>query len=191
MKLEYVITAKTYSIESCFDEYGNEHSMIEENSGAEFFNKKTPTDIVEYSFNSKGYGFDGAIAGARFLLNKKQNVPVLYSYYEKILLIRCKTADGKGTVFLSDLHIHTLEPLNDRQTKVIWKNGKSLIVGEKHHILENKRKDCAIIHSKVQPDFIPQGHYPAFPSYGSYPRMLFDPNHLYFTKRENDDSRDD
>ena len=147
--IDYVINRNTSAICSHFDNKGYEHSVILNSDGEEIHDQKSPTKIVDYSFKHKANGLQGAIDGARFILNKKQDVPVIYSLSNKIILLRVKTTDGRGTIVLVDSQILNTEPYSSNQTEVYLLNGKSILVGTKHHLLVNKRKDCAYLHSEA------------------------------------------
>ena len=86
---DYVINKNTSAICSHFDNNGYEHSVILKSNGDEIYDQKSPTKIVDYSFKHKIKGLQGAIHCARFILNKKQDVPVIYSLSNKCTKIHC------------------------------------------------------------------------------------------------------
>lgn len=144
LKEDYLINGDTCAILSDFDNYGNEYSMVIEGE-QKFLVMKPPNKIVEDSYIFRGFDLNGARNGARFILKKKKNVPVVYSLDPGIILIPCKTPDRRGKIWLINSQICDIEPLGDELTNVHMFGGHTLTVSMKCKILQNKRIQCSFL----------------------------------------------
>lgn len=135
-----LITSKTIFITSYFIN-GYEYSLV--NEGHEkIYVKKSPDEIVNLSFIHNGNTLKGATEAARTELKRRyKQVPVVLSSGKSIALIKCKSTDPYGCVWLVESQIIHLEPYEDDHTLVIMKDGSILIVNMKpHELQQNKEK---------------------------------------------------
>jgi competence transcription factor ComK len=135
-----LITSKTIFITSYFIN-GYEYSLV--NEGYEKIHvKKSPDEIVNLSFIHNGNTLKGATEAARTELKRRyKQVPVVLPPGKSIALIKCKSTDPHGCVWLVESQIIHIEPYQDDHTLVIMKDGSILIVNMKpHELQQNKEK---------------------------------------------------
>ena len=135
-----LITSKTIFIASYFIN-GYEYSLI--NEGHEkIYVKKSPDEIVNLSFIHNGNTLKGATEAARTELRRRyKQVPVVLSPRKSIALIKCKSINPYGCVWLVESQIIHIEPYQNDYTLVIMKDGSTLIVNMKpHELQQNKEK---------------------------------------------------
>lgn len=148
-KEDYFINGDTCAIVSDFDHYGNEYSIVFE-GGRRIIVLKPPNKIVEDSYMFRGFPMDGALTGARFLLKRRKDVPIVYSINPGIILIRCLTADRRGTVWLVNSQIIDYEPHHKaRTTKIQIHGGHNILVGITSGKLQTRRHEGSFLQMLV------------------------------------------
>ena len=148
MKRKYVIHKGTLAILSEFDQFGNENCVvIEKNRTIKL--KKRPKDVLKESFQEMGMDYRGSINGARYVLKRRNKIPFAFFAQDDIILIPVRTIDKKGTIYLVSTHIQEVEELPDG-AKVIFKNGVSIHVGMRKHILNDKRFQAAHLQKEIR-----------------------------------------
>ncbi|WP_033827647.1 competence protein ComK [Bacillus andreraoultii] len=144
-KEDYFINGDTCAIVSDFDHYGKEYSIVFER-GRRIIVLKPPNKIVKDSYIFRGFPMEGAQIGARFLLKRRKDVPIVYSINPGIILIRCMTADRRGTVWLVNSQILDFEPYHKaRTTKIQFHGGHNLIVGITSGRLQKRRQEGSFL----------------------------------------------
>lgn len=112
MKSYYFISNSTYVFHSNFDSNGFEHSRVIERE--QVFNvKKSPLKIVQESFEHIGSDYEGAIRGARAILNRRNHIPVVYSAPTEIVLLNFPTTDQLGRVWIVNKYIYDVKPYEE------------------------------------------------------------------------------
>lgn len=133
----YILRATTVALESTFDNHGYEQCIVHERNRKLLVNK-TPLQIVEDSFSFLVYDYKGANKGARDLLNKRNQVPFMYSLNLEMVIIPCKKPE-RGEIFLVNKHIKGFERLGKNYTKVLLSTGDVLTIDMKHKLFGDKR----------------------------------------------------
>lgn len=144
----YLINSKTSALFSYFHN-GYEYSQVLERKET-FLVSQSPKEIVEKSFLYAGRGdLNGATKSARLILKKRYGLPVALSAQKNIVLIKCKSTNREGTVWLIGSHIDDIQPYQNRQTFVYLTDGHSLTVDMKTDKLQTKRTQATFLHETL------------------------------------------
>lgn len=144
---DYIINRLTTALASHFHN-GYEYTQVLEGTET-FLVAQSPEFIVEESFLQNGSTLGGAIEAARYILKKKNKLPVVLSAQHHITLIRCPSKDGSGTVWLVESHIHSsdIDPDHPTKTIVYTNNGHSLTIEMNSDTLQTKRSQARFLNS--------------------------------------------
>lgn len=138
MLQNYFINNETYVFYSSFDNNGFEHSMVIEKE-QEFQVKKSPIKIVQESFEHIGSDYEGAIRGARAILNRRNHIPVVFSASTEIVLLNFPTIDQLGRVWIVNKYIYDVRPCEEKTTTIIQMvNGRTIQVGMKFQLVHDR-----------------------------------------------------
>lgn len=110
------------------------------------FVSQSPRTIIQNSFLEVGKDLEGAQKAARYLLQKKLDVPIVLSVSNNITLIQCKAAcELGGEVWVVAKHIKSLEQSGSEQTLIHTTNGHTLTVDMKPKKLQAIRDRAMIL----------------------------------------------
>lgn len=146
--MDYIINTRTLALITEFDQYGNENTLVYELTDTFIINKR-PIEIVEASFNYLGNGLEGAMKGARQILNKKKLVPVALHVPLGIILFPCKLAKREGIAWLINKCIYTAEAIADKITRVYLINGARVEVAMSFPVFQDKRNQSSFLYTTL------------------------------------------
>ncbi|MCQ6274723.1 competence protein ComK [Bacillus sp. V3B] len=139
----YLINSKTSALCSYFYN-GYEYSQFLERKEI-FLVSQSPEEIVKESFIYAGRDLNGATKSARRILKKTYKLPIALSAQKNIVLIKCKSTNREGTVWLISSHIDDTHPYQNRQTFVHMTDGHSLTVAMETDELQTKRTQALFL----------------------------------------------
>ncbi|MCU9599693.1 competence protein ComK [Pallidibacillus thermolactis] len=137
MKENYYISKNTYVFQSNFDKNGFENSKVFEKN-REINVRKSPLHIVKESYERIASDYEGAVRGARAILNKRNQVPVVYSALSEIVLLHFPSIDRLGKVWVINKYIQHIKPYEGNKTIIQMDNGHSIPVGMKFHLVQDR-----------------------------------------------------
>ncbi|MCQ6274685.1 competence protein ComK [Bacillus sp. V3B] len=139
----YLITPQTSALFSYFHN-GYEYSQVLERKKT-FLVSQSPEKIVKESFFYAGRDLNGATKSARRILKKRYKLPIALSPQKNIVLIKCKSTNQKGIVWIVSSHIDDIQCYENRQTIVHIIDGHSLTVDMKTHKLQTTRTEATFL----------------------------------------------
>src|SRR4051812_6145215 len=139
----YLITPKTSALFSYFYN-GYEYSQVLERKKT-FLVSQSPEEIVKESFIYAGGNLDGATQSARRILKKRYKLPIALSPQKNIVLIKCKSTNQEGIVWIVSSHIDDIQRYQVRQTIVHITDGHSFTVDMKTDKLQTTRTQAAFL----------------------------------------------
>lgn len=141
---DYLITPKTSALFSYFYN-GYEYSQVLERKRT-FLVRQSPNEIVEKSLIYTGRGdLEGATKTSRQILKKKYKLPVALSPQNDIVLIKCKSTNQEGTVWIISSHIDDIQRYQNRQTIVHITDGHSFTVDRQTDRLQTTRTQATFL----------------------------------------------
>lgn len=148
MRKRYLINTETISLSSEFDEYGNENTRVIEGANM-FLVAATPNEIIDYTFKFYGFSLNGALTGAKEILDGAYCLPVVIDVKDGIVLFPCGAFRQKDSVWIANNHIIDIEKLGN-ETIIHTSYGHCLIVPMSAAQVHKKRGQAAILHSTLQ-----------------------------------------
>lgn len=149
MRNFYYINNNTYAFHSNFDSYGFERTRVIEKE-EKFHINKSPLKIVQESFEHIGSNYEGAVRGARAILNRRNHIPIVFSAPSEIVLIHFPTTDQLGKVWLVNKYIYDIKPHEEKSTMIQMENGQSIQVGMKFQLVQDRCIQATYLQRVVQ-----------------------------------------
>ncbi|CAH0343788.1 competence protein ComK [Bacillus sp. CECT 9360] len=110
-----------------FDGYGHENSIVIENDQP-FIVRMRPVDLINETIKYYGFSLSGAIEGSRSILGNINMPPIVVIPSSDTIWFPCKSHKHKDCVWLAHAQIADKERVDIARTKVLFKQGHSLII---------------------------------------------------------------
>lgn len=112
-----------------YDQYGKlcTRAMAGKSS---FLVDRSPLKILDDTLKNIGFDLRGAMAGAKFLLNKKVKCPIMVNPYQGIYLFPNKSPFKKECIWFNPEHIVKTKAVG-KKTIVEFSNGHSILLDSK------------------------------------------------------------
>jgi competence protein ComK len=143
-ELEYQITKETQALEPKFDQYGNLCTVVHELYKT-YMVRKSPRKIIEENCSFYGCGYEGILEAAKQILGIKQMVPISVSIPLRLYVMPTCSPESDKCCWLALEHTQRIEKHEGKKSKIILKNGKSLILDVQRDTLEARKAKMALL----------------------------------------------
>jgi competence transcription factor ComK len=140
----YFINNETYAFHSNFDSCGDENSKVIEKE-RKIKVRKSPLKIVQDSYKHIGSDYNGAVRGARAILNRRNHIPVVYSGPAEIVLIQFPTTDHLGKIWIVNKYIDDVKPMEEDSTLIQMVNGHTIEIGLRFQLVHDRRMEATFL----------------------------------------------
>ena len=98
---------------------------------------RTPLHLLDDTLTYIGYDLRGAIAGAKYILNKTVMCPIIVNPYQSVCLFPSKSPQKQDCIWLNPDHIVNTKAIRNK-TEVELSNGYFMLVDAKLTAFNNK-----------------------------------------------------
>ena len=116
---------------------GNESSLIYEDE-SRYIIEDTPMAIMEDSCKYFGSSYDGRKNGAKDILGAEYKVPIVIEDSNNIIAFPTSSPRADDCAWISFSRIDNFYKIDDTNTKIIFDNGKEIIVPCSFRSIENQ-----------------------------------------------------
>lgn len=100
--------------------------------------KQTPYEVMESSCLYFGSSYQGRKEGAKNILGAEYKVPIIIDDSDNIIVFPTTSPLSQDCVWISLSHVKSYERVDSNNTKIIFDNGKDLIVPCSYRSIENQ-----------------------------------------------------
>ncbi len=100
--------------------------------------KQTPYEIMEASCLYFGSSYNGRREGAKEILGAEYKVPIVIDDSSNIIVFPTTSPLSQDCVWLSLSHIKDYKKIDANNTKIIFNNGKEIVVPSSYRTIENQ-----------------------------------------------------
>ena len=115
----------------------NESSLIYEDE-ERFLIDDSPFHIMEQSCKYFGSTYEGRKESARFILGAEYKVPIIVEDTYNLIIFPTTSPKAEDCIWISLKRVNNIEKIDSINTKVIFDNGKEIIVPVSYRTLENQ-----------------------------------------------------
>ena len=115
----------------------SEGSLVYEDS-ERYLIKQTPYEVMEASCLYFGSSYKGRKEGAKNILGAEYKVPIIVDDADNIIVFPTTSPLSQECVWISLSHVKSYERIDSNNTKIIFDNGKDLIVPASYRSIENQ-----------------------------------------------------
>lgn len=76
----------------------------------------------------RGSNLKSSLQTSKKILHKKKLVPILIDYQKKLVLLPVYPLRSKENTFYNPFNIITIKPVNNKQSNIIFKKGRTLVI---------------------------------------------------------------
>lgn len=116
---------------------GNESSLIYEDE-SRYIIEDTPMAIMEDSCKYFGSSYDGRKNGAKDILGAEYKVPIVIEDSNNIIVFPTSSPRAEDCAWISFSRIDNFYRIDDTNTKIVFDNGKEIIVPCSFRSIENQ-----------------------------------------------------
>lgn len=99
---------------------------------------QTPYEIMESSCLYFGSSYRGRKEGAKSILGAEYKVPIIIDDTDNIIVFPTTSPLSQDCVWISLKHLKTFKKVDSYHTKIIFNNGKEIIVPSSYRSIENQ-----------------------------------------------------
>ncbi|MEH7276101.1 competence protein ComK [Neobacillus vireti] len=99
--------------------------------------ERAPLNVLDDTLNYIGFDLRGAMAGAKFILNKSVKCPIIVNPYQNVCLFPSKSPQKHDCIWFNPEHIINTKAIGSK-TEVALSNGHFMIVDAKLTAFNNK-----------------------------------------------------
>ena len=103
-----------------------------------YFVNQTPFQIMEESCKYFGSTYEGRKESARFILGAEYKVPIIVEDTYNLIIFPTTSPKAEDCIWISLKRVNNIEKIDSINTKVIFDNGKEIIVPVSYRTLENQ-----------------------------------------------------
>ena len=103
-----------------------------------FLIHQTPFQIMEESCKYFGSTYEGRKESARFILGAEYKVPIIVEDTYNLIIFPTTSPKAEDCIWISLKRVNNIEKIDSINTKVIFDNGKEIIVPVSYRTLENQ-----------------------------------------------------
>lgn len=115
----------------------NEGSLIYEDSDR-YLIKQTPYEVMESSCLYFGSSYRGRKEGAKNILGAEYKVPIIVDDTDNIIVFPTTSPLSQDCAWISLSHVKNYERIDANNTKIVFDNGKDIIVPVSYRSIENQ-----------------------------------------------------
>lgn len=106
--------------------------------GERYVVDQTPFEIMEASCLYFGSSYKGRKEGARNVLGAEYKVPIIVDDTDNLIVFPTTSPNSSDCVWISIKHLKSYEKIDSYNTKIIFNNGKEIIVPSSYRSIENQ-----------------------------------------------------
>ena len=117
-------------------------SLVYEDNDRYLVNQ-TPFEVMESSCLYFGSSYEGRKEGAKIILGAEYKVPILIDDTDNIILFPTTSPLSQDCAWISLRHVQKYERIDANNTKIVFDNGKEIIVPTSFRSIENQMSRAA------------------------------------------------
>lgn len=103
-----------------------------------------PLNLLDDTLKYIGFDLRGAIAGAKYILNKKVKCPIIVNPYQSVCLFPSKSPQKQDCIWFNPEHIVNIKAMGNK-TEVELSNGHFMLVDAKLTAFNNKLQTANLL----------------------------------------------
>ena len=119
------------------------HSKVIE-SRDEYVINDSPYEVMEHSCKYFGSSFQGRLLGSKDILGSVYKSPIIVEESQKLIFFPTEALSSENVSWLSYNNIRNIEKYN-KQTRIIFKNGESIVVDCPYFSVKNQIFRCNML----------------------------------------------
>ena len=116
----------------------DEKTSLVYEDGERYVVEQTPYEIMESSCLYFGSSYKGRKEGSRNILGAEYKVPIIIDDSENLIVFPTTSPLSSDCVWVSLKHLKSYEKIDSYNTKIIFNNGKEIIVPCSYRSIENQ-----------------------------------------------------
>ncbi|MDM5246527.1 competence protein ComK [Lysinibacillus sp. G4S2] len=149
MQNDDIMSGETMLYMPEYDAYGNLCTRVIERD-YQYISKLSPTKLMDYNLRYFGSSLRGAFDGSKMILGKLNKNPIVVHEGSDIVWFPSKSPLHPECIWLAVHHIEDYQVVDKKSTKVVFMNGKDIIVDLSVRSFEYRIQRAFLLKDKLE-----------------------------------------